>query len=178
MTLGDVLGFIEKMSTRLPALSWLGGFVFVLFAVFDFGNWKSVAIRQPHPAWWPLGLGVVLLALGYALKLIEPAQRDLESLLSGGLLYVLRALESAGDYRPANHFGRLLFHFSNQSAPLPQIANEGWDKASTYAVRCLCALGLVDQKGEEYIINKEGRATLQSHSVRSKFSKGFAPHLI
>jgi hypothetical protein len=89
-----------------------------------------------------------------------------EEALSGSMVYVLRHIETYSD-RPETHWAKALYHFNNQASPLPPTVDDGWQKASAYAVRLLATLRLVKQgtNQSEYTITRAGRRVLMSGEV-------------
>ena len=95
----------------------------------------------------------------------------LPDVLSGGMVYLLRYLDtrgySAGALAPA------LVHFQTKRkiADLPDSEQRSWRKAAQYACQCLRALTLVNvyDGGNYFRISEQGRRLLNSESLKETF---------
>ena len=92
-----------------------------------------------------------------------------EEALSGSITYVLRHIAAQAD-RPETHWAKALYHFNNRHSPIPTIVDQGWEKASGYAVRLLATLRLVKQgvNNSEYTITADGKRVLMSTELISR----------
>ena len=104
--------------------------------------------------------------------------------LSGQYVYLLRHMDRVGDYRPAQHFSRVLYEFNRPEGRdrrmLPASQRPLLDTATQHACRYLKELGLVDVHplNAEFRIAPSGRAVLRQRSTKDLYGSAFERSLL
>ncbi len=172
----------KLLSQRVPGLALIAGVLFLFPALFridvrDASVTKAI-VEPREPFLIAAAIGVILVSFGLSLYLLERRlPSDAVSAMTGGIVFVLRHMYDTSDYRPADHFAQALYFFNHQTAQdsdLLQI-DEGWTKASEYAVKYLVAFRLAEpsHSGGEYVITNKGRRFHDSAVVRGRFGDAF-----
>jgi ribosomal protein S19E (S16A) len=97
--------------------------------------------------------------------------QKIPDVLSGGMVYLLRHIETRGYSSLALAPALVHFQTKKKIADLPDSEQKGWRKATQYACQCLQALGLVSvyDGGSHFRITEQGRRLLSSESLKETF---------
>lgn len=106
-------------------------------------------------------------------RLPDERLREYLSVLSGGLIYLLRLLS----YRSLGHedVTKIIAHFNHGDTTN---CSQAWQRTAKYAVRALTAMGLVTSDAHGCSITGLGRTILENRFVRERNSRALGIELV